>query len=321
MKEIYVKDLSDYLDKEFSGTFFLSGLSDSMNRFSNHWLDGVLSDCTGHIQLKVWNENISEEYREFDGKIVTVLGKVTLYQDRFIVEVISLLPADNITDLSDYIVQLSKTETNHLIGSIQNFIGMAAEDKALFNLLDAVFTPPMYEKMALCPGGNFYDSFAGGLLVHTEQVLSIIVSMIERQKKSFYKSDFSPALAIAGAALHDIGKVYEFEKIPLIRKNRRGMLVNSAMNSILCVNRVNNWMKKEERIIDFTDLYHIILTASAENDSELKPRTLEAMMVNMANKEAKTMDMYGQCFFELDRGFNTKEGFIWSKAFHRTLVR
>lgn len=323
MKELYVEDLYDYLDKEITGTFLVTELSDSMNRFSNRWQDGVLSDCTGNIPFKIWNENISEEYREYNGKVVSLIGKVTLYQDRYVVEVISLLPAENITDMADYVVMLSKDETNHFIRSIQNLIGRAAEDKPLFHLLNAVFTPQMYKKMGQCPGGNRYDSFVGGLLVHTEQVLSITADMIDRKQKSFYNSEFSPALAIAGAALHDISKVYEFEAFPSTKKNERGLLVNTATNSILGVNQVINAMKKEDRITDVTRLYHIILTASSSSDkeSDLKPRTLEAIMVNLANKEAKTIDMYGKCMFDLERGFNSDKKFVWSKEFKRTLVR
>ena len=67
--------------------------------------------------------------------------------------------------------------------------------------------------------------------------------------KGNYEEEIDPSVAIAGAALCEIGRMYEFEAFPSMRRTKRGWLVPTSVDSILYINYVLNGLKKEEKLI------------------------------------------------------------------------
>ncbi len=169
------------------------------------YLDATIADKSGEMNAKLWdyNEAIHGEYQS--GDLVKVRGTVSKYNniDQFRIERIRpVLPDDNVsvgdfvpsvdfdgeamwTELYDIAAHFEDTELSAIVTTILN------EKKEAMLFWPAAF--------------KMHHAVRGGLLCHT---LSI-VRLAERICEVYPFAD--KELLLAGAILHDIGKLEEFE--------------------------------------------------------------------------------------------------------------
>ncbi len=161
----------------------------------------------------------------------------------------------------------------------------------LQTLLRDCFTDEVVEQFRCWPAAvRHHGAVAGGLLEHT-----VNVSLITHFLTILYSCD--QELALAGALLHDIGKLQELEEQP-----GKGFTPSGNMfgHIILGIQYVQQHAKHRDEIGEATwlDLQHIILAhhGTKEYGSPVCPATIEALIVHLADMvEAKLTSFLDHC--------------------------
>jgi 3'-5' exoribonuclease len=173
-------------------------------RTGEPYLTMHLADRSGEVEAKMW-DNVAEVMETFDrDDFVKVKGVLQLYQNRtqFTVHKLRRL-AEHEVDLADYF-PCSERDPEEMFTELQTIIA-DLENQYLRALLQALFGDArLAAAYKLAPAAkHIHHACRGGLLEH---VLSLCA--LCRMTAAHYKN-IDVDLLIAGAILHDIGKVDE----------------------------------------------------------------------------------------------------------------
>ncbi len=215
-------------------------------------------------------------------------------------------------DLQDFDPELLLQTTSYDRQELWRELRQLAEDhiqppvgELVLRLLDR------YQDLLLvCPAARLYHHpYLGGLLEHTWFVARHTLASL-----SVYP-DLNPALALAGAILHDLGKVKEITSPTAPELTVAGQLLGHI---------ALGWemVREEARAMEFPDpdlliqLEHIILAhhGALEFGSPMVPKTREALLVNMLDDLDAKLKMISQ-HLESDTGSND------FTSYHRVLQR
>lgn len=152
---------------------------------------------------------------------------------------------------------------------------------ALRALLDRMLGgAAMRERLLAAPGGKLWHHvYMGGLLEHTNAVAGYVDAACARYPLAHRD------LAIAGALLHDIGKIEAFDITSTVEYSDRGRLIGHV---VLGEGIVREWCARtsemSESLVEV--LCHIVLSHERTGDhrSPVDPMTLEAALVASANE-------------------------------------
>ena len=152
-----------------------------------------------------------------------------------------------------------------------NRIEEEALKKSIQELLDA--NPYFYE----CPAALYYHhDYKGGLLEHSIQTLELAFLTLINLEKIMEFSVINSDLIIAGALLHDIGKIrcYKMSDGFILPTN----ILNEQNHIISGVALVSKYIKSKQ----LDDLIHIITShhATKEWGSPIEPKSHEAWIIH-----------------------------------------
>ena len=199
------KKLNEITPKEEITLFLLiNKIEIKTAKTGNDFINLELKDQSGTIQAKIWEK--IEDYSKmlFDGAVVKINGIVEEFNNTLQLNIKKIrlaTPDDGITT-EDFLPKSSrnfdemKKEFFDAIDSIKNpFIKKLLENIFNGDILNNYFRTPA--------GKNWHHSYLHGLLEHTIEIVKIcdLVS-------SFHK-EIKRDVLIAGALLHDIGKIEE----------------------------------------------------------------------------------------------------------------
>ena len=282
--KIFVKELKDHLNKEFISNFLVSQ-KELREGAKDFYIRLKLNDSTGSIPGNVWNNAkvIAEKFEV--GDVIQVKGVVISYKAQLQITVnkISKVPEEEY-DLSDYLETTDK-DVNKLSEKLFNYME-GIGNNYLKQLLSKIFDDKeFFTKFAQAPAAKtWHHNYIGGLLEHTVAVASIC-----EFSTHLYKVDKD--LLIAGALLHDIGKVLEYNIKPTIEFTAEGRLVGHIPLGDHIVST------KAAEVDNFPPdllfkLRHLILSHHGEYEkaSARLPQTLEAIVLHHAdNFDAQTV--------------------------------
>lgn len=181
-------------------------------------------------------------------------------------------------DESDFIKK-PKKDINEMYNDLIKIIA-SIKNEALKRLLSYIFEENTFkEKFKTHPGGiEIHHNWVGGLLQHTLEVAKYCELSLE-----FYPT-MDRDLLLAGALLHDVGKLDELEVTSRIKGSRKGQMSGHiVLGSILVAEKMN-----EIGIDDNTQdkLLHIMVSHHGEADlgSPKEPMFPEAVTVNRADE-------------------------------------
>lgn len=287
-----INELKAHVSEETEITVFLTDVKETINKFGNRWLELFVSDNTGSAVFKVWSEvQLKLEPEELIGCPVTVAGQIDLYQGQGGLNVLDIGKAEEGTyTMSDFFPALSEQDEKYLLCRLEILIEQV-QDAALKTLLQTIFSESRQKKMAGKCGGTNHHTFFGGLLAHLVQVAELAKATADMYSVvGPYRAKVDTDLVIAGALLHDIGKLTTLADTPG-QLTDRGFNLNSSTESVLYVTSYNSQLK--EKVSDLAPLDNIILACG-----DIKPRSLEAIIVRNANFMSNQVDAYGLAFSE-----------------------
>jgi len=297
--------------------FLLRQLELRTDKTGKPYLSLVLGDRSGTIVGRVWHKILAKCPGPFTpGDYVGVQGQVESYNQELQVNVRYIETEGSIRarggDLSAFDPELLLMTTSYDRPKLMQELRQLAEVHIQPPLLQLVLRLlGRYEDLLLvCPAARFYHHpYLGGLLEHTWFLARHILASL-----SIY-TDLNLSLALAGAILHDLGKVKEIASPTAPELTVAGQLLGHI---------ALGWemVREEARAMDFPDpdlliqLEHIILAhhGALEFGSPMVPKTREALLVNMLDDLDAKLKMMSQ---HLERDVSGQD----FTSYHRVLQR
>ncbi len=220
MKDFYVRDAAQFENKVITSSFVVAAKQVKPKKTGEPYLALTLADRSGHLDAKVW-DNVGEIMASFEqDDFVKVRGLVNKYNNRFQLTVHKLkrLPEAEI-DYADYLPKTTKDVDElwrtlgefvagignpHLKALLENFMGDA-------EIAHAYRTAPAAKTL--------HHAYIGGLLDHVVSLFKIC----DLACRNYPQIDRD--LLLAGAFLHDIGKIHELTYARSFSYTTRGQLL------------------------------------------------------------------------------------------------
>lgn len=241
-----------------------------------------LGDVTGEIDSVVW-ESCGVSGSLEAGSVVGVLGDISVYNNHL------QITARRIKGLDEDPLPYLRSAA-HLPALQHDFLALIESlgDPYLKALLERVFTESMQDMFFRAPAARkIHHNYTGGLLEHTLSVASLCMDAGRRYP--FLNRE----VLLAGALLHDIGKVEELKMKPAPEYTVSGRMLGHIYMGSEMVSAAIAGLRQEG--IDFPPelevmIKHLVLSHHGllEFGSPVKPMFPEALILHMMdNLDAK----------------------------------
>ena len=269
----------------------------------------VLGDISGSIKAILWDTAIIKENLN-KGDVVFIRGEVNDYHGpQIVINDIKKLDAEKVN--RSLFQALSKRESQEMLAELKKVITEEINEPYLKLLLRSFFSDTEFlRKFALAPAARtIHHNYVGGLLEHTLEVISICRNLV-----ALYPLQLKADLLFAGAILHDVGKIEEYDPCSLsFEFSDRGKLVGHISIGKEMLDQKINQIKDFPPQLKL-ELQHMILTHHGQREwgSPEVPKTIHAFALFHAdlvsgrlNQFIRIMDKYSQesdcCWSEWDR--------------------
>ena len=205
MKEFFVVDAAKFDGAAVTTFFAVSSMSVREKKTgAGQYLALTLSDKTGTIEARMWEEIASAVATCSAGSYVKVHGQVSKYQGKWQITLTKMrLAAESEVDVADFVptTQFDIGEMwTELRGYVDEFKNMELR-RLVFAFLDDEEIGTAYR--AAPAAKMLHHAWIGGLLEHVVTLVRVC-----RATAPFYP-EVDVDLLVTGAILHDIGKVRE----------------------------------------------------------------------------------------------------------------
>ncbi|MFC1548894.1 3'-5' exoribonuclease YhaM family protein [Candidatus Omnitrophota bacterium] len=299
MDKKFVKDLK--VNEQVDSVFMLNKKELKLTKYDKPYLQLNLSDRTGKIAGRLWDN--AEKYNEaaVSGDIVKIKGTVDKYREEKQLKVDFMEKADDRSFQYEDMVRVAENRDkifDNIVGyleKIQNpWLKELSKNFISDNELMSMFKDGLGGKM-------WHNAYIGGLMEHTFEVMYIIDHMCNIYPEA------DRDLAILGAFIHDIGKVHELDPKTVEYTIEGGLVGHISIGHKILMQKVGG-------IKDFSGdlqmrLEHIILShhGEYEQQSPVLPKTLEATIVYHADELASQAN----AIKEIQKS-QAGEGKVWS---------
>ncbi len=271
------KCVADIKDRDLVDAVFL--VKDkilAMAKNGKPYLTLKLMDKSGEVDAKVW-DNADEVGTLFDkNDFLAVRAKASIYLGKMqlILSELKLVPEDQV-DLADFLPETER-DINIMVGELQALLA-SLKDPDLARLLRCFFDDPeLLAQFRVAPAAKgMHHVYLGGLLEHSLAVAKLVDAMAP-----LYQG-LNRDLLIAGALLHDIGKVREMTYMRSFDYTDEGKLIGHITIGVEML---------QERISSLPGfpvelgmlLKHMLLShhGQYEYGSPKRPKTMEATILN-----------------------------------------
>ena len=257
-------------------------------RSGKDFLSTELGDKTISLNANVWEGFTSIASKAKVGDVVKVEGTIEEYQNTLQIRVNSMRLAitDDEVSPKDFLPR-SKLELKIMKDEFKKRID-SISDKFIKKLLKQIFNGERFEQFCNAPAGkSWHHAYISGLIEHTLEIIKICELMCE------FHPELNKDLLIAGAMLHDIGKIEELSYDSAFEYTDKGKLLGHI---VIAANLVLDEIKK---IPDFpqqleNNLVHLILShqGKLEHASPVVPKTAEAIALYQADELSAKVNAY-----------------------------
>lgn len=273
-EHIWIKDIKE--NDQVEGAYLVKSKATGQTRQGMPFLTLTLADKTGRVEARVWDnvEGISAQFKE--GDIVEITGQVSTYRNQMQIQIQELKRIEAALDPAVFLETTSR-DTSQMLSELKD-LAARIKNRHLRDLVDAFLADHGFiSRFKKAPAAKvFHHSYLGGLLEHTLSVSELAVMAAE------HYPDLDGDLLLAGAILHDIGKIEELSFERNIDYSDQGRLVGHIVLGVMML---------EERLNPIKDfppelamrLKHLILSHHGEFDfgSPKRPKFLEAFALHL----------------------------------------
>lgn len=285
-KTRYVRDLKE--GEPVRDLFLVASKAVQTSSSGKPYIALSLRDRTGQVECRIW-DRAEEMARRFErDDVVEATGTAIVYQGRVQLKVFDVrkvppaeIPVTEFLPVTEKGIEPLWAELRALVASVS--------DPHLRALLDAVFPDPPATDTARrfreAPGGKtMHHDYIGGLMEHTVSVAAMCRSLAKH-----YGGRVNGDLLVAGALLHDLGKVRELSYEGSFDYTDEGRLLGHIFLGAEEVQRLCASLPGFPRELAVL-LVHMILSHHGELEygSPKRPKTVEAVILHFVeNMDAK----------------------------------
>lgn len=261
-------------------TFFVKSKISGTGRTGKPYLSLVIMDATGEVEARIWDDALEWEKTFREGDFVKIRAKVVSYQGRRQVNITELRRCFPDEVNPDEFFPSSQKNPEEMFRELRALIS-TIEDSHLKELLNRVFSEPkIVQDFQSAPAAkSVHHVFRGGLLEHTLSVARLADQAVTHYQ-DFGNHRINRDLLLAGAILHDIGKIREISAAAGFPYTTEGRLIGHI---VLGVSLVRDAMKQLKGFPEDlgNQLLHLLISHHGlqEYGSPQPPMTLEAMML------------------------------------------
>lgn len=274
MKQIYVEQIRER--DQLESIFLVRDKITAMAKNGKPYMTLKLMDRTGEVEGRVWDrvDQLSSYFEKND--FVQVNAKASVYLGKMQIVVQDLRRVDEATvDLADFLPvsardqQEMRQELDALLGSLV--------DPHIDALLRAFFDDTeFYARYSMAPAAKgMHHVYLGGLLEHSLAVAALASDLANRYPQ------VNRDLLLAGALLHDVGKVAELSYMRSFDYTDEGKLLGHIIIGVQMI---------EDRVREIADfpqqlavmLKHLLLShhGQYEYGSPKRPKFIEAVVLS-----------------------------------------
>jgi 3'-5' exoribonuclease len=267
----YISELE--VGDSFDGYYVLRTIQMATTRANKPYLTIDLTDRTGHVKAKLWDE-AEVAYRILKvGEVVKIravaneyLGKTELKIDK-----IRVVSGEDIEDYSRFLPTSERDPKDDWLiieSAFQQIIHPGIEN-LLQNILNDEELCKLFERAPA--GKKWHHGYIGGLLEHTASLIALVEKVCEQYPH------LNRDILLAGAFFHDIGKIWELTYDTAIDYSIRGRLEGHiTIGASFVDERCREIEDLDEETT--TQIKHLILShqGSRENGCPVEPMTREA---------------------------------------------
>jgi 3'-5' exoribonuclease len=318
MKDFFIADAPKFDGVVVTSFFALSSFSlRDKKSTGDKYLALTLSDKTGAMEARMWDEIDSAVATCEEGCFVKAQGQIAKYQGKFQITLTKLrLAAASEVDPKDF-VPATKYDIDEMWTELRGYVGAFQNPdlrRLVFAFLDDPTIAAAYRE---APAAKMlHHAWIGGLLEH---VLTLV--RVCRATVPFYP-EVDSDLLITGAILHDIGKIRELSWGTSFSYTLEGQLIGhiSIAQGMLreMIATLPNFPDKLRVLVE-----HMILShhGKYEFGSPKLPMTPEAILLSaLDDVEAKMQAMRNEFGRAAAAGKSGAEMTEWVRSMERPLL-
>jgi len=295
------------------------------------WFGLKVSDKTGEINVKYWGgdnkdrvKRLHESFRA--GDVIQIRhGNVEIYEEKPQISINETSGglrrcATSEYDVTDFIPALDDDKIEELLSVIKDEIEEIGNED-IKSLMKAFFDDPDISKeFSHSPSAmTHHHNYVGGNLEHTVGVLRLCKNICEMY------SGIDKDLVIAGAILHDIGKLKEYKMTASIEKTSLGNFIGHIVMGEQWIQEKISEIRKKKGSFDSnieTFICHIILShhGKYEFGSPRMPKIIEACVIHQADLMDSQVKNFMQNIEEARKSNNEDWTFVWDSDIGRKRV-
>jgi 3'-5' exoribonuclease len=318
MKDFFIEDAAKYENTSVTTYFAIASISVRDKKTGGgQYLALTLSDKTGTMEARMWEDFASAISTCAEGCYVKVQGQISKYQGKYQITLTKLrAAAASEVDTADF-VPTTKFDIAEMWAELRSYVDSFANHdlrRLVFAFLDDESIGAAYRE---APAAKvLHHAWIGGLLEH---VLTLV--RVCRATAPFY-SEVDPDLLVTGAILHDIGKVRELSWGTTFSYTLEGQLVGhiSIAQGMLRekIATLPGFPEKLRVLVE-----HMILShhGKYEFGSPKLPMTPEAILLSaLDDVEAKMQAMRNEFGRNAAAGKSGAEMTDWVRSMERPLL-
>ena len=260
---------------------------------SETYLSVELGDASGRIFGSLWQDVEEMNTTLQSGQIVKVRGVVIDWRGKAhlsIDKIRSAVETDKV-DIEQFLPR-SRENPQELLIKLTAYI-KEIDEPHLQQLVTGVFeNPDITDRLLRTPAGKlWHHCYMGGLLQHTLSVVRHCISMAKEYE------NINVPLLIAGAMLHDIGKIIEYKTEGYFDYSDEGRLHGHVTIGYHMVATMIDQIKEFPETLRL-ELLHLILAhqGAREKGSPAPPMTREAFILNAADELDAKMGAFARIY-------------------------
>ena len=309
MKKVFLKDIKE--KDRLDNIFLVAKKEMGLSRSGKPYLNIKLMDKTGDIEARVWDdaEAVSKNFEKND--FVRIKGSAVAYQGGLQINISEIAKTDrDDVSVTDFLPASSR-DPDEMMAELE---GIVADIKNVYigRLLTLFLKDAEIKRLLkIAPAAkSMHHPYLGGLLEHILSLCRLVDAVAKHYR------NINRDLLIAGAILHDIGKIHELMFERAFDYSDEGRLLGHITIGVNMIDR------KLEKLPDFPKemamlLKHMLLSHHGylEFGSPKRPKTVEAtILYYLDDMDSKVQAM--QALIEKEKDIDSN----WT-SFHKLYER
>jgi len=233
------------------------------------FVSAVVADATGKVEAVHWDPT-DADLAAYGQDLIEISGKAGTYKNnvQLTVSQVRVVPQDQAEQHISEILPTSPVPMDKLTADLDDYVKLVGSGP-LTNMVQQLTSDPYF---ANCPAASvMHHAYVHGLLEHTLGVARLVIAAAGH-------GGFSVNIALAGALLHDVGKIYEYSIT-----GRRQPSLKLLGHSLMGCEMVTSVAPMHEVPFEETEqIRHIIASHHGRTEwgAVVEPRTKEAWVVH-----------------------------------------